>query len=112
MSMIRAHSPASNFINSFRRSRFRPHIELLEGRCLPSVLTVTSTADSGTGTLRAELAAAQNGDTIVFALPKPSTIQLSSGSLSVSGAVSILGSGPAALTINGNHTFSDFVIGA
>src|SRR5206468_1718962 len=38
-------------------------------RLSPSVLTVTSTADSGSGTLRDALAKANNGNAIVFALP-------------------------------------------
>jgi hypothetical protein len=84
-------------------SRFRPRIGALEDRSLPSVLTVTSTADSGAGTLRAEIAAAQSGDTIVFALPRPSTIQLTSGTLTIGSSIHISGPGVSALTINGNH---------
>ena len=47
-------------------TRFRPRLEILEDRCLPSTLTVLNTNDSGPGSLRAEIAAAQSGDTIVF----------------------------------------------
>src|SRR5215472_7351937 len=47
--------------------RFRPHLEALEDRWLPSTLAVTNNLDSGPGSLRAEIAAARNGDTIVFA---------------------------------------------
>jgi predicted outer membrane repeat protein len=90
--------------------RFRPRLERLENRCLPSVLTVTSTLDSGPGTLRAELAAAASGDTIVFALAHPSTIQLTSGTLTINQSIRILGPGASALTINGNHTFSIFTV--
>src|SRR5262245_14767447 len=105
--MVRARCLQRPFpTNDCLRCRFRPWIELLENRCLPSVLTVTNPLDSGTGTLRAELAAAQNGDTIVFALPKPSTIQLTSGTLTINHFANILGPGAGALTVNGNHTFS------
>jgi hypothetical protein len=62
--------------------------------------------------LRAALAAAKAGDTIGFALPNPSTIQLSSGSLTVGTAVSILGPGPTSLTIQGTGQFADFLVQA
>jgi hypothetical protein len=94
------------------RSRFRPHIEPLEERCLPSVLTVTSSADSGPGTLRAALAAASAGDTISFALTNPSTIHLTSGTLNVVKSVAIQGPGTAALTIQGNGLSADFLVQA
>jgi predicted outer membrane repeat protein len=111
--MIRGNSLWQQFrINDPARPRFRPRIEPLEDRWLPSVLTVTSTADSGPGTLRAELAAAVSGDTIVFALPNPSTIQLTSGTLTVSSDIQISGPGASALTINGNQTFSIFTVTA
>jgi hypothetical protein len=50
-------------------ARFRPQIETLEGRDVPSTLTVTNNLDTGVagdGSLRGEIAAAQSGDTIVF----------------------------------------------
>jgi hypothetical protein len=47
--------------------RFRPRLEVLEGRWLPSTLTVTNNLDNGPGSLRAEITAANSGDTIVFA---------------------------------------------
>jgi hypothetical protein len=90
-------------------SCLRPRLECLETRCLPSVLTVTSTADSGAGSLRAALASAQSGDAIKFALPNPSTIQLAS-SLQVLTGVDIAGPGAAALTIKGNQTFTIFAV--
>jgi len=85
-------------------------LERLEERSLPSTLTVTSTADGGAGSLRADLAAAHKGDTIVFALPKPSTIMLTSGTLTVATSVSISGPGATALTITSNMTFPIFTV--
>jgi hypothetical protein len=78
---------------------YRPVVEALEGRCLPSVLTVTSTADSGGGTLRAAIAAANSGDTIVFALPKPSTITLMHP-LDIENNITVAGPGPSLLTVD------------
>ena len=67
-----------------------------------STLTVLNNADSGHGSLRAEIAAAQSGDTIVFA---PSlngqTISLSGGELSITKGVNIEGPGAGELTISG-----------
>src|SRR5947209_16982329 len=50
-----------------RPARWRPRLEVLEDRFVPSTLTVTSAADDGTsGTLRAVIGAASPGSTIVF----------------------------------------------
>src|SRR5262252_6305572 len=68
-----------------------------------ATITVTNTADSGAGTLRAALASANNGDTINFALPAPSTIFLTSPLL-VTNNIAIIGPGPAGVSINGNRT--------
>jgi predicted outer membrane repeat protein len=109
--MARAHFHRYHVpITNLAPIRFRPRLERLENRCLPSVLTVTSTLDSGAGTLRADLATAASGDTIVFALAHPSTIQLTSGTLTINQSIRILGPGASALTINGNHTFSIFTV--
>lgn len=48
--------------------RFRPQLEALEGRDVPSTLTVTTNLDNNSiGSLRSEIGAAKSGDTIVFA---------------------------------------------
>src|SRR5207237_2303083 len=52
---------------------------------------VTNTADNGAGSLRAALAAATNGNTIVFATNVTGAIKLTSGELLVNQSVSILG---------------------
>src|SRR5206468_9547881 len=56
-----------------RSAGIRPRLEGLENRCVPSTLTVTSIQDSGAGSLRAEIAAAQGGDSIVFSATLPGT---------------------------------------
>jgi len=45
-------------VTSERRSNYRPHLETLEDRLAPASFIVTSTADSGAGTLRAAVDAA------------------------------------------------------
>src|SRR5262249_12106523 len=52
--------------NRSQKLRFRPWLEDLECRNLPSTLMVLTNADSGTGSLRDTIAAANRGDTIVF----------------------------------------------
>ena len=67
-----------------------------------SPLLITSTADSGPGTLRAALAGAATGD-IIDASGLTGTIALTSGQLNVSNSVTVLGPGPGALTVSGNN---------
>src|SRR5712692_3801918 len=66
-----------------------------------ATITVTSTADSGAGSLRATLASAADGDTINFAVT--GTILLTSGELEVSKSVNILGPGANNLALDGNQ---------
>lgn len=89
-----------------QRASRRPRLEVLEDRRLPSTLTVTSTRDSGSGSLRAEIAAAQGGDTIVFSPKlfhgKATTITLTGGELDLTEDLTIQGPGAGQLTISGN----------
>src|SRR5262249_8923839 len=92
--------------------RFQPQLEVLECREVPSTLTVTSPADRGPGSLRADIAAAGNKDTIVFA---PSlngqTINLTSGALVINQKnLTIQGPGASKLTVSGNHASTVFVV--
>ena len=56
-------------------ARFRPQLESLDDRLVPSTLTVTNGLGFGAGSLRDTIASAQNGDTIVFD-PSVSAIQV------------------------------------
>src|SRR5215468_2088586 len=65
--------PRSMRLKSSRKTKhgraprhYRPRCEALEGRALLSTLTVLNNLDSGPGSLRDTIAAAQSGDTIVF----------------------------------------------
>jgi hypothetical protein len=79
-------------------------VQVLENRRLLSALTVTTAADSGAGSLRAEIAAAKSGDTINFASSlKGHTITLTSGELLINKGLTIQGPGAAQLTISGGH---------
>lgn len=69
---------------------------------VPVTRIVTTTADSGAGSLRAALAAATSGDIIGFAPNVTGVITLTSGELSVSKSVIISGPGSALLAVNGN----------
>ena len=80
---------------------------MLEDRWLFSTLTVSSASDSGSGSLRAEIAAAQSGDTIVFAASlNGKTITLTSGELDLTKNLTIQGPGASQLTIRSNYTSS------
>src|SRR5947208_15115254 len=93
------------------RPTFRPTLEALEDRWVPSLLTALNNLDSGAGSLRAEIAAAHNSDTIVFA---PSldgqTITLTSGELLIKHNVTITGPGAGQLTVSGNHASRVFEV--
>jgi len=93
--------------------RFRPQLETLEGRDVPSTLTVTNNLDSGKGSLRYEIAHAGNKATIVFA---PSldgqTITLTSGELDITTGLTIQGPGAGQLTISGGHNSRVFDVNA
>src|SRR5260370_16079840 len=58
---------------------------------------VTTTADSGPGSLRAAIASALPGDTISFSVT--GTISLTSGELSITNPLTIAGPGPDQLTV-------------
>jgi hypothetical protein len=86
------------------RRTCRPGLEVLEDRTVPS--TVTNLADAGPGSLRQAIADANadptSADTIVFQPGLTGTIVLTTGQLTVTGPVTIIGPGSGKLTISGN----------
>src|SRR5439155_20250069 len=77
-----------------RRPSFMPRLELLEARDVPSTLTVTHNHDSGAGSLRAAIAGAHSGDTIVFDPGlNGQTIALTSDELAIRKSLDIEGPG-------------------
>src|SRR5262249_10170333 len=77
---------------------------------LPSTLTVTSPLDDGSsGTLRATIAAAVSGDTIVFDNSlNGQTITLNGNELLINKNLTIQGPGATQLAISGNHLSRGF----
>jgi hypothetical protein len=96
-----------------KRTGFRPQLEALDDRLVPSTLTVTNNLDSGAGSLRAEIAAASPGDTVNFA-PGLShqTIKLTGGELVINKSLTIQGPGADQLAISGGNTSRVFEVDA
>ena len=92
---------------------FRPNLQALEDRCVPSTLKVININDSGPGSLRYEIAVAQSNDTIVFdfgnkkANSTPHTITLSSGELDIRKNLTIQGPGAGLLTVTTTSVLGD-----
>lgn len=76
-----------------------------------ATIAVTSTADSGPGTLRDALASAPNGDTIDLT-GISGTILLTSSQLVVTNSVTIVGPGNDTVKIDGNATNRVFYVGS
>ena len=74
---------------------------------LPSLrgatITVMNTNDNGSGSLRAAIDSAQDGDTISFDVSVTGTITLTSGELLVNKSVTISGPGANMLAVDANH---------
>ena len=84
-------------------------LEVLEDRYLLSTLTVLNLNDSGAGSLRQTIASAASGDTVNFAVS--GQITLTSGPLSISQDLTIVGPGPNALNISGNFASQVLSVG-
>lgn len=75
-----------------------------------ATITVTSLADSGSGSLRTAVASAASGDTIN--ITATGTITLTSGEIAITKALSISGPGTASLTVSGNNASRIFKVSA
>ncbi len=95
-----------------RKREFRPRLQILEDRTVPSTLTVTNNLDSGAGSLRDTIKHASSGDMIVF---DPSlngqTITLTSDELAIKKSVDIEGPGADKLAVSGNDSNRIFDVG-
>ena len=105
------HTPRGRAQRRPAAPRFRPQLEALDERCLPSTLTVTNNLGFGAGSLRNEIAAAHSGDTIVFDQTlRGQTINIDSNGpfgggsyeLFIDKSLDIEGLGASNLAINGN----------
>src|SRR5438105_2798513 len=95
------------------KARFVPRLEPLEDRSLPSTFTVTNLHDSGPGSLRAAILAADahpGPDVIQFAPELHGTIRLTSGELAITDSLAINGPGVLQITVSGNHASRVFDI--
>lgn len=76
-----------------------------------AIITVTTTADSGTGSLREAIANAQSGDTVKFSSNLANQkITLTGGQLTVNKGISIDGSEAPNLTVSGNNSTRILVV--
>src|SRR3954447_23054545 len=95
--------------NAMRRTTTFAIGLLLYAVALPvhaATITVTNTNDSGPGSLRQALTAANDGDTINFAVS--GTITLTSGGLPVNKSLTISGPGADRFSIDGNQALAVF----
>jgi len=71
---------------------------------------VSTTADSGAGSLRAAIAAANPGDTISFAPSLTGTITLTSGAITLAQNITISGPGASTISVSGNNASAIFIV--
>jgi hypothetical protein len=83
-----------------RLARYRPGVEVLEGRCLPS--TVTNLNDAGSGSLRDAIASTPSGGTVDFQAGLTGTILLSGDRLWITKDLTIAGPGADLITVSAN----------
>ena len=87
-----------------RRARFRPGLEMLEDRLTPATIWVTTNADNvanpPAGSLRAAVAAANNGDTIEF---NTSIGNWTSNTITLAGPITLGSNFSTNVTIDGTN---------
>src|SRR5262249_6491849 len=106
--LFRSRRSRSDRKQSNRASRrpFVPRLMALEDRTVPSTFTVTNLADSGTGSLRVAVLAANaapGADTIRFAPGLRGTIPLAS-EITITSDLTIDGPNASQLTVSGGNT--------
>src|SRR5579862_8167079 len=105
--LFRRRSPVSSAVVRKPRPSYRPRLEMLEDRCVPSV--VTSNADNGLGSLRAAITAAQPGEVISFAASLANqTILLRSSLPALATNLTITAAGVPNVTVSGAGAFQVF----
>ncbi|MDB5308259.1 MAG: polymorphic outer membrane protein, partial [Gemmataceae bacterium] len=90
-------------------------LESLEARVVPSTFTVLNTSDSGPGSLRAAVTAANTApgaDVIEFAGGLHGTISLTTGQLGITDDLTVAGPGANRLTVSGSDASRVFDVGA
>lgn len=95
-----------------RRSRFQPWLSVLEERSLLSLLTVTTAADSGPGSLRDTIAAAGPGDVVNFSPALSGSTIVFGSEIVIDKDLTIQGPGAANLTLDGGEATRIFHITA
>src|SRR6476619_7481324 len=91
------------------RRWFRPCLEALEDRCLPSTFMVSNLKDDGSpGCLRSVIAKANDTvhhpglDTIVFKPGLTGAIPLTAGQITISDSLSLIGPGASVIGVDGS----------
>jgi hypothetical protein len=120
-------SPLRQLVNemrtAFRRGRpstarrggprsCRLRLEHLEERQAPAVLTVTTLLDNVAGSLRAQVALAQDGDTVRFAEGLRGQVTLTGVPIDVNHSIGIAGPGLDTIAVSGNHSSRIFNVPA
>src|SRR5262245_41255334 len=106
LASLRSVSPLPRMRAPGRRARFRPRLEPLEDRTVPSTFMVLNLADNGDGSLRQAVLYANallGADDIRFADGLQGTIGLTGGQLSITDHLIIDGPGAGLLAVSGHH---------